>query len=475
MRGALVKKEIKLGVFENFGLQTGAYLAWPHPRSEQLDFRSIDFWIRRARILDEAGFAFQFFADGYGYPTDTTGRVRDDAVRAGIVFPSYSPEVLVAALAHATTNLGFVVTQTTGRDHPIQAAKRFATLDHLTGGRVGWNVVTGNAQDVVQRVFGDPEIAKHDERYVRAEEYVELAVKYWEECWDDDAVVEDVDERTFARPEGLHRIEHVGSYYQSSGYLAVDPSPQRTPLLFQAGSSNMGRSFASRNAECVFVQFSTIEKMRATVTDIRRRTGDAGRDPASIKIMVNANIIPAESRERALQLRREFDELQSDELIIASFKSLTGVELSELDMNKTLFEQIEYDGRVGEIAQTNLDSFRERPGQPAPTVRQIIDHLKGVSGDGFNMTGDAAFVCDEIEQLIDQTDLDGVLVRPVFGMGTIEDFAQFVVPELRRRGRMPDRPAEGLTLRERMLGSSHRKVPTARTESLFDVAAMYSV
>lgn len=468
----MTKKRIILGVLENFGPHTGSFLSWPHPRSESLRFRSLDYWVDRARLLDEAGFDFQFFADGYGYPTDESGDVSEEAARFGMLFPAYAPDVLVSALAHATSRLGFVVTHITGRDHPIQLAKRFATLDHLTKGRIGWNVVTGSSQHVVASVFGDDEIWPHDERYRRAEEYLDLAVKFWEECWDDDAVVEDRQRRVFADRNRIHRVEHDGGYYRSSGYMAVDPSPQRTPLLFQAGTSRVGRTFAARNAESVFLQLNSIERMAEVVSDIRAQVANAGRDPRSIKLLVNLNVIVAATEAEARSQLESFEALQDDALIVASFRSLTGIDLDSLDWDRSLEEQLDLDGPIRQISQTNLDRYRATSDAAAPSVRAIIDQLRGSRGEGF-IVGDPIIVADRLEELIDGADLDGILLRPVFDAATLRDFSSLVIPELRRRARV-DSSGTGIdrTLRERFTGSSERTVPADRRRSLFDAAGL---
>lgn len=441
---------MRLGVFEVAGPQVGGTLSWPHPRSSSTDYRDPEHWIRVARLLDDAGFDFLFFADGYGYPT-VGGDLPALSVSGGINFPGIEPGYLIPVLARATRRLGFVVTSSTGLDHPVQTARKFATLDHLTGGRIGWNIVTGASQDAIAALFGHDTMRQHDARYDQADEYLELALTYWQQGWDDDAVVVDRARRVYAEPGGVHRIEFAGEHFRSSGYFAVTPSPQRTPVLFQAGTSARGRAYAAGNAECVFVQGTTVDATRANVADIRARAVEHGRDPASIRVMVGVTITVGETHEQAVAQRAEFDALQTDEVVNVLYSGNTGIDLLSLDPDRSL-EQLVADGKVGQVGQSNIDRFVPKDGSPAPTVRQILDQLRGRGTRGFAITGSITEVANELESLMDDTDLDGFLLEPIFAPTDLEDFCRWVVPELRRRGRLPTEPSIG-TLREQLLGA----------------------
>ncbi|MFD1720034.1 NtaA/DmoA family FMN-dependent monooxygenase [Amnibacterium endophyticum] len=451
-------KRMRLGVFEVAGPQVGGTLSWPHPRSASIRYREPGYWIDVARLLDEAGFDFLFFADGYGYPT-VRGELHPLSPAGGINFPGIDPAYLIPVLAHATKRLGFVVTSSTGLDHPLQTARKFATLDHLTGGRVGWNIVTGASQDVIARLFGHDAMRRHDDRYDQADEYLELALRYWQTGWDDDAVLEDRDAQVYADPEKVHPVEFEGDHFRSSGWFAVVPSPQRTPVLFQAGTSARGREYAAGNAECVFVQGTTVAATAANVADIRARAAEQGRDPESLRIMVGVSVTVGETREAALAQRTEFDALQTDEVVNVLYSGNTGIDLLSLDPNRSL-EQLADDpsagsggtGKAGQMGQSNIDRFLPKDGSPAPTVRQILDQLKGRGTRGFQVTGSVTEVANELESLMDETGLDGFLLEPIFAPTDLEDFARLVVPELRRRGRLPEEPSTG-TLREQLTGA----------------------
>jgi FMN-dependent oxidoreductase (nitrilotriacetate monooxygenase family) len=443
-------KQMHLGVFEVAGPQVGGTLSWPHPRSDSLRFHELEHWIRIAQLLDTAGFDFLFLADGYGFPS-INGDLPDLAARGGINFPALDPALIIPTLAHLTERLGFVVTSSTGLDHPVQTARRFATLDHLTGGRIGWNIVTGASQDTVAKLFGHAEMTGHDARYDQADEYVDLALTLWEGCWEDDALVGDKATGVFADPDKLHRIEYEGSHFSSSGYFTVDPSPQRTPVLFQAGTSARGRAYAARNAECVFVQGTTVEQTRVNVADIRARAAENGRDPQAIRVMVGVTVTVAATQEAAVALRAEFDALQTDEVVAVLYAGNTGIDLLALDPDRPLTQLQDGAGPAGQMGQSNIDRFLPQDGRPAPTVREILDQLRGRGTRGFQVVGSPTEVADQLEQLMDDTDLDGFLLEPIFDPADLEDFAALVVPELRRRGRMPAAPATG-TLREQLSG-----------------------
>ncbi|GAA4680610.1 NtaA/DmoA family FMN-dependent monooxygenase [Frondihabitans cladoniiphilus] len=443
-------KQIHLGVFEVAGTQVGGTLSWQHPRSDSLRYTELDMWIGMAKILDGAGFDFLFFADGYGYPA-IGGDIALESVRSGINFPGIDPALLIPTLARETERLGFVVTSSTSIDHPLQTARRFASLDHLTGGRIGWNIVTGGSGNTVAELFGHTEMMAHDKRYDQADEYVDLAMTLWEGSWEDDAYLGDKQTGELAERAKLHRIEFEGEHFRSSGYFTVRPSPQRTPMLFQAGTSARGRAYAARNAEAVFVQFTTTEATRANVADIRAKAADEGRDPESVLTMIGITVVVAPTTEEAQALRREFDDLQTDEVVATLYAGNTGIDLLSLDPARDLTQLQDDGGPVGQIAQSNIDRFLPTDGSTPPTVREILDDLKGKGTRGLQLTGSTVEVADALEKLMDDTGLDGFMIEPIFGTADVRDFADLVVPELRRRGRMPAAPATG-ALREQMLG-----------------------
>lgn len=457
-------KRIILGVFEAGAQQVGGTTSWAHPRSQNGDYRDIEYWIDMARMLDDAGFDFLFFAGGsFGYAS-VKGELSDVLVRAGMMF-GLDGGYIIPALAAATSRLGFVVTTTTGSDHPLHTVRKFSTLDHVTKGRIAWNIVTGASQNTMAQMLGHTEMVPHDKRYEAAAEYVELALKFWEGSNEDDAVVLDRASGVFAHPDKVHRVDHEGTYYRSHGYNTHPPSPQRSPVLFQAGTSATGRAFAARYAEAVFVQATTYEQTAANVADIRRRAADEGRDPADIKLLAGVTIITAPTSEEAHRLRAEFEQLQTDELAAHYYSGNTGVNLLEYDFDRPLKEQLPDDGMAGQMGVSNIERFYTRPDGSAPTVREILDDLKGKGTRGFAITGDPVEVADELERMLDVTDLDGFMLEAVFNKASMRDFVDLVMPELRARGRLDPQP-EGDTFRERLLGRGPYVVPEHHAATL---------
>ncbi|NAZ74614.1 NtaA/DmoA family FMN-dependent monooxygenase [Kineococcus sp. T13] len=455
-------RTMHLGVFEVASPQVGGTLSWSHPWSDSVHHREVGHWIEVARLLEDAGFDFLFFADGYGYPS-VGGDLPEAAARGGLNFSGIDPMLLIPALAHATSRIGFVVTSSTGIDHPVAMARRFATLDHLTGGRIGWNVVTGASQDTVAALFGHERMTAHDTRYEIAEEFVDLCLKLWEGCWEDEALVEDKEAGVFADRDRLHRVEHEGRHFRSSGYFTVAPSRQRTPVLFQAGTSARGREFAAAHAECVFLQGTTLPHAAGNVADIRARAAAHGRDPRSVQVLVGATVTVAATREEALARRAEFEAMQTDEVAAVIYAGNTGIDLTALDPDRPLSQVLEpgADARIGQMGQSNIDRFR-RPDGTMPLVREVLAELRGRGTRGFTVVGDPVEVADQLEEIVDVTDVDGFLLEAIFSPADHRLFCELVVPELRRRGRLPsgpERPAGSGTLRERLGAPSARLAP----------------
>jgi FMN-dependent oxidoreductase (nitrilotriacetate monooxygenase family) len=445
--------QMRLGLFQLASVQIGGTLSWPHPRSESLRFHEPEYWIEMAQIIDTAGFDFLFFADSLGYPL-YQGDLHPAAAAAGLHFPTLDPLILIPSIARATQRLGFVATSTTGLDHPVLTARRLATLDHVTQGRLGWNVVTGGAQSSMAALFGHESMREHDDRYALAAEYLDVFLKYTEGCWEPTAVTADRTRQVYAERNRLHRIEHQGDHYRSSGYLTVDPSPQRTPVLFQAGASPAGRDLSSRYAEAVFVAATTPEQVAAHVADIRERAAFAGRDPDAVVIMGGASVTVADSTDRALTLRAEFDALQSDEIVNILYAGNTGIDLMSLDADRPLSQVLESGKPIGQLGQTHIQRFMPTNPDEAPTVKQIISELRGRGVRGFEIVGDPTEVADEMERLLEVTGLNGFIIEPLFDLADVRDFVHLVVPELQRRGCFPRTPRTG-TLRAQMFGSDH--------------------
>jgi len=223
---------------------------WTHPRDHSSDYTSLDYWVSLAKLLERGLFDGLFLADILGV-YDVMERSPAPALRASVQIPLIDPMALIPAMAHATTHLGFGVTGNLVYEPPFLFARRMATLDHLTNGRIGWNIVTG-ALDSAARAMGLREQLAHDDRYDLADEYMQVVYALWEGGWRDDAVVRDRDRGVYTDPARVRRVRHEGKQYRLDALPLWEPSPQRTPVLYQAGGSSRGRVFAARHAECGF-------------------------------------------------------------------------------------------------------------------------------------------------------------------------------------------------------------------------------
>ncbi|GAA1135944.1 NtaA/DmoA family FMN-dependent monooxygenase [Nesterenkonia lutea] len=451
-------KHISLGVFEmlnpNNGLPT-----WTHPDAKANSWDQMEYWVRTAKLLDEAGFDFLFFADTYGFPT-IEGTVPEEVIRHGIQFPGLDPMLLISALASQTSRLGFVVTSPTTVEHPYATARRFASLDHYTAGRIGWNVVTGSSQTTTDRLFGlDDQQTSHDERYARAEEFLQVCSALWETSWEDDAETRDPEMGTYADPEKVHDVAHDGVHYRCHGPFAVSPGPQRTPVLFQAGTSSRGRAFAAAHAEAVFIQGQNAPQAAKQVASIRETARASGRAPESVKIISGMTVVLGTSHHEAQVRREELEDLYAPADAAVVFAGMTGIDLRRLERTAPVTEAVAA-GLDSQQGQTLIDRY-VKPGSPVPTIGEVLDRFRLQALRGFQLTGTADEVAQRIQDLVETTDIDGFMLEPTFGDSDVfAEFAQTVVPLLRQRELMPPIPAPEspvATLRERVTGSGPRR------------------
>ena len=442
-------KTVFLGAFEEF---TPNFIsnAWSHPRSDTAGFATLPYWQDMARELEAGGFDFLFLAEALGYPMRADGSVPEVVVREAVQVPVHDPVVLVSALAATVDRLGFVVTASTTAQHPYLNARTFTTLDHLTGGRIAWNIVTSDNQVALSRLLGQKEVTPHAERYRRSSEFLELSLRLWEEAWDDDAVVHDKATRTFADPARVHRITHHGDFFDLDGYFPAVPSPQRTPLLLQAGTSPAGRAFAGRFGECVFIQDRDLDAAARTVADLRARAVQNGREATDIKVVDSVSVIVADTEEEAARLRAELDATPSREAAAALFMGWSGVDLMAFPLDATL-EQV-----TTEVGKSTLAVFQQ--GEESPTVAEILDRITSSIG-GMRVTGTPESVADRLQHIVEVTDIDGFLIEYTYGgMATYRDVIDRVVPLLRARGMLPEQPRTG-SMRRRILGHDSDRLP----------------
>ncbi len=352
---------------------------WTHPRDRSTDYRSLAYWTDLARLLERGLFDGLFIADIVGV-YDVYGQSLDLTLRESIQLPVNDPMMLVSAMAAATQHLGFGITVNLTYEAPYLLARRFSTLDHLSGGRIGWNIVTGYL-DSAARAMGLAGQIEHDERYDRADEYLEVAYKLWEGSWEDGAVRRDREARVFADPAKVHRIRHRGRFYDVDGYHLAEPSPQRTPVLFQAGSSGRGQQFAARHAECVFVSSGSRAGTRKLVAELRRQAAEAGRDPAGLKIFMGVTVIVGRTEAEAREKFAEYARHASPEAGLAHFAAGSGIDYSRFDLD----DVIAPDGTKKTARHRILGAARHRrparfhgarPARPDGAGRALRDHRR---------------------------------------------------------------------------------------------------
>ncbi|PRZ42287.1 FMN-dependent oxidoreductase (nitrilotriacetate monooxygenase family) [Antricoccus suffuscus] len=434
---------------------------WARDDDQSADYTSLEHWIDLARLLEDGGFDSLFLADVLG-TYDVYGGSRDEAVRVGAQVPVSDPIPAISAMAAATKNLGFGVTVTTTYEQPYALARRFTTLDHLTKGRIGWNVVTGYLDSAAKNLGFTAQIP-HDERYEIADEYLEVCYKLWEHSWEDDAVVRDRERGIYADPAKVHDIGHHGQYYDVPGAFLCEPSPQRTPVIFQAGASPRGRQFAAKHAEAIFVIGPTPAAVRRTTSALREEAEKAGRDPYSIKIIAGLTAIVRESDEEAADLLESYRQSASLSGALALFGGWTGVDLAEYPYDAPLVHI------TTDANRSALDAFT-RDADHEWTVEELARWVS-IGGRGPVMAGSPTTVADTLEEWQQEADVDGFNFMYVTRPGTFTDIVTHLVPELRRRGLVAPAPATPASLRERLGTGDGARLSAAHYARSLQIAA----
>jgi FMN-dependent oxidoreductase (nitrilotriacetate monooxygenase family) len=353
-------------------------------------------------------------------------------------------------MAAVTKNLVFGITASTTYDVPYSLARRFSTVDHLSEGRLAWNIVTSYL-DSAARNYGLDTQVEHDERYRIADEYMDVVYKLWEGSWRDDAVIEDVAGGQYAVPERVRQIHHKGKYFNVPGPHLCEPSPQRTPFLFQAGTSAAGKEFGAKHAEAIFVGGQLPEKVHISVDAIRKLAKEKyGRNPNHIKIIAGITITVAETDEAARAKHAEMLSYGDKEGALALFGGWTGIDLSGYGEG----DDFRFVGLPA--VQSIVSGWSSTiPGSDNLrwTKSRIAEYVIA-GGMGAHVVGSAKTVADELERWVDVADIDGFNLAHVVNPGTFEDIIEFVLPELKRRGLFePVAVKEGATAREAYLGS----------------------
>jgi len=415
-------------------LSSGSHGAsWRASGGNPLGYIQIEHYQEIARIAERGLLDAIFLADALAIAFDPRTN------------PSWAldPAIIVAGMAAVTTQIGFIATASTTYAHPYNLARTFSSLDHVTHGRVGWNVVTTYDERAAPN-FGDRSLPVHADRYARAAEFVDVVQSLWD-SWEDDALILDRAAGRFADPTKIHAIGHNGAHFSVAGPLQIPRSPQGRPVLVQAGSSEQGRDLAARYAEAIFSVQQDLGEAQSYYADVKRRAVRFGRDPSKISILPGLFVITAATEAEALRRRKELDELAGEEKVLARFAGQLGLDPDDLDLDQPVPERLlpkinSYMGTRGFVEAT-LSLARNK----SLTVRDII-----ARGGGAHrlVVGGPEQIADTMEHWVRESAADGFnIMCDVFPSGLVA-FVDHVVPELQKRG-LFRREYSGATLRDR--------------------------
>lgn len=422
---------------------------WRHPDDRSGAYNTLGYWVGLAKLHESGGFDAMFIADTLGHLDVYQGRA-DASLRTAAQAPLNDPLLAVSAMAAATEHIGFGVTVSTTYEYPYLLARKFSTLDHLTDGRIAWNIVTTLLESAARNLGLERQI-DHDDRYDRAQEFVEVTYKLWEGSWEDGAARRDKAAGVFTDPARVHPIDHVGRYYTVPGAHLSEPSPQRTPVLFQAGTSPRGQEFAARNAEVVFLMGTSAGSIRRNVQTIKQLARGFGRAEGSIKFVTSVSVVTAATDEEARAKGAEYRRYLEPDAAFALFSAFTGVDWAAYDP-ETELEYIETNASRSLLASlAGIDAGRTWK------VRDIPEFM-GLGSGSQTVVGGPSAAADQLEALAEEADVDGFNIAYVISPGTFTDFIEHVVPELRRRGRVRDTRRSG-TLREVLFPGGGPRLP----------------
>lgn len=429
------RRRIILNAFHMNSISHLMHGLWVRPGNRQSEYTSLDAWVELAQILEKGCFDALFLADPFGIHEVYEGS-RDAALRWGVHVPQNDPLMLVSALAHATRHLGFVVTSSIVQEHPFNFARRLTTLDHLTRGRIGWNIVSSWVETSWKNM-GHVGFPPHEQRYAQADEYAEVVYKLLEGSWEDDAVIRDRATGVYTDPSKVHAIAHEGQFYSVPGPHFAEPSPQRTPLLFQAGHSERGKSFTARHAEGAFIGAPTPELAATHIRDVRDHAARIGRQADDILFFTSALVIVGGTEEEAQRKARDIDEQLQVEALLVSRSDQLKFDLKGLDPDAPL-DGIDFSKQPLDF-RAKFEAFRKEGLTLAQAMRKSATR---------RIIGTPEQVADLFETW-QAAGVDGWNLSYATTPGTFVEFIEGVVPELQRRGLVQNQHGEG-TFREKL-------------------------
>lgn len=441
-----MSREIRLNAFDMNCVGHQSPGLWRHPRDQSWKYKDLDYWVHLAKTLERGKFDGLFLADVLGVYDVLNGNV-DAALRHSAQVPVNDPLQLVPTMAYATEHLGFGLTASLSFEHPYTFARRISTLDHLTKGRVGWNIVTSYLNSGAQNI-GQANQTNHDDRYDLAEEYLEVCYKLWEGSWEEDAVVRDRESGIFTHPEKVHPIHHAGKHFTVPGIHLSEPSPQRTPVLYQAGASSRGKDFAGAHAECIFVAAPSKPVLKRYVANVREAAEKAGRDPRKILAFNLQTVILGETDAEAKKKFDDYRKYVSYEGAQALISGWTGIDFGQFAPDEPLRH------RYTNAVQSAVETFTTIDPDKVWTVREMADWV-GIGGFGPVFVGSPSTVADLLQEWVEDTDVDGFNLAYAVTPESFEDAVDLLVPELQKRGVYKKDYAKG-TLREKLFGQGPR-------------------
>ena len=430
----MTQKKLRLGAFMRpVSIHTAA---WRYPGGTPDANFNLKALVKYAQTLERGKFDAFFMADHLAVLN-----MPMDALKRSATVTSFDPLTLLPALAMATKHLGLIATASSTFEPAYTIARRFASLDHISEGRAGWNLVTTSNPDAALN-FGMDDQMPHAERYARAREFFDVVTGLWD-SWADDAFVRDVENGIYFEPSRLHVLDHKGKYLKVRGPLNIARPVQGWPVIVQAGASDAGRQLAAETAEMVFAAGGPIDGARAFYADVKGRAKKIGRNPDHIKILPGAFVVVGDSLDEAKEKRARLDSLVNYDSSIAAVSMALGVDARQFDPDKPLPDDIP----ETEASKSGRDRVIELGKRENLTVRQIAGRLGGYGGLG--MLGTPAMIADQMEEWLVTEACDGFNVMFPYLPGGLDDFVDKVVPELQRRGLFRTE-YEGTTLRENL-------------------------
>jgi FMN-dependent oxidoreductase (nitrilotriacetate monooxygenase family) len=436
------KRQMSLVGFMQAGNATVYAGSWRHPATEH-GFLSASFYEKLGRTLEEGCFDLMFFDDRLAMPGIYGGSVAE-AVRTGARPVKLDLSIVLGVCAAATRHIGLGATYSTTYYSPFHVARTFATLDHLSGGRAAWNVVT-SVNDSEAQNYGLKEVLAHDARYDRADEFLEATTGLWD-TWEDEALVLDRATPLFADPDKVHELNYDGEWITVRGPLTVPRCPQGRPVLLQAGSSGRGRDFAARWAELIFTGDPDIDIARSHYKDQKERIAELGRDPASVKMLPMAYTVVGESKAHAEEREQLFlNDLVDPMASLTLLSELMNYDFSGLELDAPITDEL-----ISSVSGIRglVQNIRTHIGGDTVTLADLAGH-RATLLQGPRFVGTGADIADQMEHWFESESCDGFVIAATHVPGAYEDVVRLVVPELQRRGVFRDRYT-GTTLREHL-------------------------